>query len=193
MAERPQGYLVLTAIEASGRNKDDSFVWGPEGDTFDGYVKGGLSGKAGAGVGAVRCSLCSGSVPRATRCTPLCCHSAQAAPPRHGWRLGAQRGAEGRTADRRLQQRATLRPRGGRAPPAVAGATPPSMRAQPAPAAPRPRAFAPCLHTRPPRPAVPRRALATVELRGGARNVKVATRRAPLQGSTVFWNEPLVL
>lgn len=32
-----------------------------------------------------------------------------------------------------------------------------------------------------------------VELRGGPRNVKVSTRRAPVQGSTIFWNEPLVL
>ena len=34
---------------------------------------------------------------------------------------------------------------------------------------------------------------ALVELRGGPRNVKVSTRRAPVQGSTIFWNEPLVL
>lgn len=32
-----------------------------------------------------------------------------------------------------------------------------------------------------------------VELRGGSRNVKAATRRVPVQGSTLFWNEPLVL
>ncbi|KAI8467301.1 MAG: hypothetical protein J3K34DRAFT_395121 [Monoraphidium minutum] len=32
-----------------------------------------------------------------------------------------------------------------------------------------------------------------VELRGGARNVKVATRRAPVQGTAMVWNEPLVL
>ncbi|GBF99656.1 hypothetical protein Rsub_12475 [Raphidocelis subcapitata] len=32
-----------------------------------------------------------------------------------------------------------------------------------------------------------------VELRGGPRNVKAATRRVGVQGSTIFWNEPLVL
>lgn len=35
--ETPRGYLVITAIEASGRNKDELYVW----DTadFEGYVK----------------------------------------------------------------------------------------------------------------------------------------------------------
>lgn len=69
MAESPRGYLTMTIIEASGKNKDDNYIWDSE--SFQGYVK--------------------------------------------------------------------------------------------------------------------------VELRGGARNIKVATRRAPVQGSTIFWNEPLVL
>ena len=43
-AERPQGYLVLTAIESSGRSKDDVYVWGgSEVDSFGAYVKGGPS------------------------------------------------------------------------------------------------------------------------------------------------------
>lgn len=35
--ERPKGFLVITCIEASGKNKDELYVW----DTaeFEGYVK----------------------------------------------------------------------------------------------------------------------------------------------------------
>ena len=33
------GFLTMTVIEASGKNKDDNFVW--ESDNFEGYVKGG--------------------------------------------------------------------------------------------------------------------------------------------------------
>lgn len=32
------GYLVITAIEASGKNKDENYVW--DSSDFDGYVKG---------------------------------------------------------------------------------------------------------------------------------------------------------
>jgi hypothetical protein len=35
--EKPKGYLVITVIEAAGKNKDELYVW----DTvdFEGYVK----------------------------------------------------------------------------------------------------------------------------------------------------------
>lgn len=33
------GYLVITAIEASGKNKDENYVW--DSADFEGYVKGG--------------------------------------------------------------------------------------------------------------------------------------------------------
>jgi len=35
--EKPKGYLVITVIEAAGKNKDEQYVW----DTvdFEGYVK----------------------------------------------------------------------------------------------------------------------------------------------------------
>lgn len=37
--EKPKGYLVITVIEAAGKNKDELYVW----DTaeFEGYVKSG--------------------------------------------------------------------------------------------------------------------------------------------------------
>jgi hypothetical protein len=37
--EIPKGYLVITAIEASGKNKDENYVW--DSANFEGYVKGG--------------------------------------------------------------------------------------------------------------------------------------------------------
>jgi hypothetical protein len=68
------------------------------------------------------------------------------------------------------------------------------------PAGRSPRAAAPRMDTavarpdRRRRPAAPARPPApAVELRGGSRNVKAATRRVAVQGSTIFWNEPLVL
>jgi hypothetical protein len=34
---------------------------------------------------------------------------------------------------------------------------------------------------------------ATVELRGGSRNVKVATKKAPVAGTAILWNETVSL
>lgn len=38
MASGTAGYLVITAIEASGKNKDENYVW--DSSDFEGYVKG---------------------------------------------------------------------------------------------------------------------------------------------------------
>jgi hypothetical protein len=43
MAEGVQGYLVVTVVEASGKSRDDTYVW--DDATKEGYVK----GKRGAG------------------------------------------------------------------------------------------------------------------------------------------------
>jgi hypothetical protein len=186
MAERPQGYLVLTAIEGSGRNKDDNFVWGAEGETFDGYVKGGL-GWEPLGAAVRRSGGPGGAVRRAAR-APACALRAPRPPPAH-WRPRAA--AAGRHGWRQAGPRAGAAIAGGARAAAAAAAAErrrargPRQRASMRPLAPTPR-------RRPPAPPAPPSACA-VELRGGARNVKVATRRAPVQGSTIFWNEPLVL
>lgn len=57
MAEVPKGYLVITAIEASGKNKDENYVW--DSADFEGCVK----SACGAQQGASRaCSQTAGSV-----------------------------------------------------------------------------------------------------------------------------------
>lgn len=38
MAEGVQGYLVVTVVEASGKSRDDTYVW--DDTTKEGYVKG---------------------------------------------------------------------------------------------------------------------------------------------------------
>jgi hypothetical protein len=38
MAEGVQGYLVVTVVEASGKSRDDTYVW--DDATKEGYVKG---------------------------------------------------------------------------------------------------------------------------------------------------------
>lgn len=35
--EKPKGYLVITVIEASGKNKNELYVW--DAAEFEGYVK----------------------------------------------------------------------------------------------------------------------------------------------------------
>lgn len=39
MAETVRGYLVITVMEASGKNKDENYVW--DSSSFEGFVKGG--------------------------------------------------------------------------------------------------------------------------------------------------------
>ena len=54
--EKPKGYLVITVIEAAGKNKDELYVWDtPE---FDGYVK-----SACAIGGALRPQIWAGWAP----------------------------------------------------------------------------------------------------------------------------------
>jgi hypothetical protein len=38
MADGVQGYLVVTVVEASGKSRDDTYVW--DDATKEGYVKG---------------------------------------------------------------------------------------------------------------------------------------------------------
>lgn len=40
----PLGYLAITALEASGKNKDENYVW--DSSDFEGYVKGAIAGCA---------------------------------------------------------------------------------------------------------------------------------------------------
>ena len=38
MAEAIKGYLVIDVVEASGKSRDDAYVW--DSTTFEGFVKG---------------------------------------------------------------------------------------------------------------------------------------------------------
>ena len=38
MADVPRGYLVITVLEASGKNKEENYVW--DAANFEAYVKG---------------------------------------------------------------------------------------------------------------------------------------------------------
>lgn len=46
MAEGVQGYLVVTVVEASGKSRDDTYVW--DDATKEGYVKGELGESDGS-------------------------------------------------------------------------------------------------------------------------------------------------
>lgn len=118
-----EGFLTMTVIEASGKNKDDNFVW--DSDNFEGYVKGGgARARGGQALHSAR-----------QHCR---CDNSPSGNPRRGIRISAALAFMSTRSD------GDARP-------------------------------------------------LAVELRGGPRNVKVSTRRAPVQGSTIFWNEPLVL
>lgn len=55
MAEGVQGYLVVTVVEASGKSRDDTYVW--DDATKEGYVKG--KGEAHRrGANAISSGLC---------------------------------------------------------------------------------------------------------------------------------------